>query len=86
MGCYSVGRKDDVITLSTGEKIVPLAQENRISASPVVSSCIMFGRGQEQAGLLVEVAVDFSFGPSDEAALANFRNQLWYVRILQMET
>ncbi|KIP12187.1 hypothetical protein PHLGIDRAFT_62555 [Phlebiopsis gigantea 11061_1 CR5-6] len=72
-----VARKDDVITLSTGEKIVPIAQESRINASPLVSGCVMFGREQEQAGLLVEVAAEHSFEAGDEAALASFRNKIW---------
>lgn len=93
----SVGRKDDVITLSTGkhqllsarisqsqvaykgEKIVPVAQEGRVSASPLVTGCVMFGREQEQAGLLVEVASSHTFSPSDEAALIDFRRKLWYI-------
>lgn len=83
--CDSVARKDDVITLSTGEKIVPIAQESRINASPLVSGCVMFGREQEQAGLLVEVAADYSFEAGDEAALASFRNKIWCEFFLRRE-
>lgn len=38
----------------------------------------MFGREQEQAGVLVETAPDQTFDPSDTKALAEFRNKLWY--------
>ncbi|EKM51562.1 uncharacterized protein PHACADRAFT_127221 [Phanerochaete carnosa HHB-10118-sp] len=74
-----VGRKDDVITLSTGEKIVPLPQENHIRTCPMVMGCLMFGRAREQAGLLVELAKEHTFDPSDEVALIQFRNKLWPV-------
>lgn len=39
----------------------------------------MFGRGRLQAGILVEPKPEYSFDPSDEAKLADFRNKIWYV-------
>ncbi|EKM51563.1 uncharacterized protein PHACADRAFT_212203 [Phanerochaete carnosa HHB-10118-sp] len=74
-----VGRKDDVIILSTGEKIVPIPQEGHIGTCPMVMGCLMFGREREQAGLLVELAERHAFDPNDEAALVQFRNELWPV-------
>ncbi|EKM59937.1 uncharacterized protein PHACADRAFT_206156 [Phanerochaete carnosa HHB-10118-sp] len=72
-----VGRKDDVIILSTGEKIVPVSQEGYISASPLVSGCIMFGREREQPGIIVEPQPAYAVDPNDMAALAKFRNKIW---------
>ncbi|GJE96032.1 acetyl-CoA synthetase-like protein [Phanerochaete sordida] len=73
-----VGRKDDVITLSTGEKIVPLPQEGCIMASPLVAGCVMFGRERAQAGVLIEprrMTVDLQ----EEVALELFRDSIWPV-------
>lgn len=39
----------------------------------------MFGREQEQAGLLVEVASDYAFPSNDENALVDFRKKIWYM-------
>ena len=50
-----------------------------MNASPLVTGCVLFGREQEQAGILVEVAAEHAFNPNDEAALAEFRRKLWYV-------
>ncbi|GJE92597.1 acetyl-CoA synthetase-like protein [Phanerochaete sordida] len=72
-----VGRRDDVIILSNGEKIVPLQQEDYINGSPLVRDCLMFGREREQAGLLVEPAPEHTIDPNDERALASFRNKIW---------
>ncbi|GJE88440.1 acetyl-CoA synthetase-like protein [Phanerochaete sordida] len=74
-----VGRKDDVIILSNGEKIVPIPQEGHIGTSPLLMGAVMFGRGREQAGLLVEPAEKYAFDPRDEAALIRFRHMLWPV-------
>ena len=41
----------------------------------------MFGRGRLQAGILVEPKPEYSFDPSDEAKLADFRNKIWYVSV-----
>ncbi|GJF00095.1 acetyl-CoA synthetase-like protein [Phanerochaete sordida] len=70
-----VARKDDVIILGTGEKIVPAHQEAHITASPLVAGCVMFGREHAQPGILIEPhrAVD----PRDATALAAFRNAMW---------
>lgn len=38
----------------------------------------MFGRGQTQAGVLLELRPDAAFAPNDEAALTAFRNKVWY--------
>ncbi|GJE98682.1 putative NRPS-like protein biosynthetic cluster [Phanerochaete sordida] len=72
-----VGRKDDVITLSTGEKIVPIPQEAYVTSSPFVYGCVMFGREREQPGILIEPRAEHVVDPSDENALVTFRNKIW---------
>ncbi|KAJ3543082.1 hypothetical protein NM688_g5900 [Phlebia brevispora] len=72
-----VGRKDDVIVLGTGEKIVPLQQEEHITINPMVMGALMFGREREQAGILIEPHPKYAVDPDDEAALAEFRNKIW---------
>ncbi|GJE92564.1 acetyl-CoA synthetase-like protein [Phanerochaete sordida] len=71
------GRLDDVIVLSNAEKIVPIPQEGHITTSPMVSGAVMFGRGREQAGVLVEPTPKCAIDPGDDIALADFRNAIW---------
>lgn len=61
-----------------GEKIVPLPQEGYLSSVPFVSGALMFGRGQTQAGVLIEPRGDAAIDPNDEKALTEFRNKIWY--------
>ncbi|KIP12189.1 hypothetical protein PHLGIDRAFT_371020 [Phlebiopsis gigantea 11061_1 CR5-6] len=72
-----VGRKDDVITLSTGEKVVPIPQEGIISAGHGVAGCLMFGREREQPGIIVEPMPEDAIDPDDQMALGRLRNKLW---------
>ena len=72
-----MGRKDDVITLGTGEKIVPIPQEGHVTANPLVFGCVMFGREREQPGILIEPQPGYAVDPHDSAALAAFRNKIW---------
>lgn len=43
----------------------------------MVKGAVMFGRGREQAGILIEPAPQFEIDPNDEAALIDFRNKIW---------
>ncbi|TRM56544.1 hypothetical protein BD626DRAFT_618939 [Schizophyllum amplum] len=74
-----VGRKDDVIVHSTGEKTVPAPMENVVLASPLVRVAIMFGRGRDEAGILIEPAPRHAVDVNDDAQLAAFRNAVWPV-------
>ena len=78
--CVSVGRTDDVIVLSSGEKVVPVAPESHMLSSPCVKGAVMFGRTRLQPGLLLEPAPGFEIDPRDETQLAKFRNLVWYVQ------
>lgn len=77
MSIDSIGRADDVIILASGEKTVPAPMESVIASSPLVQGVVMFGRERNQVGILIEPrqAVDVD----DEKAVAEFRNQIWYV-------
>ncbi|GJE99007.1 acetyl-CoA synthetase-like protein [Phanerochaete sordida] len=72
-----VGRKDDVIVLGNGEKVVPIPQEGLITANRLVSAAVMFGRGREQCGVLIEPRPEHAVQPNDQAALVEFRNKIW---------
>ncbi|TCD62141.1 hypothetical protein EIP91_007293 [Steccherinum ochraceum] len=72
-----VGRTDDVIVLRSGEKVVPLPQEDYLNSVPMVSSAIMFGRGQSQPGVVIELMAGHTIDPKDEKAVIDMRNQLW---------
>lgn len=74
---FSVGRVDDVITLGSGEKIVPLAQENFLATRPTVQGAIMFGRGKSEPGILLEPTPEHAFDPKDAKRLVEYRNNIW---------
>ncbi|PBK96038.1 acetyl-CoA synthetase-like protein [Armillaria gallica] len=66
------GRADDQIIHNTGEKV-----SSMLNQDPHVSAAVMFGRGQFQAGVLVEPKPQFALDPGDETKVANFRNLIW---------
>lgn len=70
-----IGRNDDVIVLSNGEKLNPVDTEGRISgAHPAVSGVLVFGQGQFMPGLLLEVrGVDVS----DAAERSRLIEEIW---------
>ncbi|PPR02158.1 hypothetical protein CVT26_012119 [Gymnopilus dilepis] len=71
------GRTDDQIMHSTGEKTNPGPLENMLNQDPHVQSSVMFGRGEFQAGVIIDPKAEFKFDPSDENKLAEFRNKIW---------
>ncbi|GJE93359.1 acetyl-CoA synthetase-like protein, partial [Phanerochaete sordida] len=72
-----VGRKDDVIVLGAGEKVVPLTQESVLLAHPAVTGAVMFGRGKAQCGVLVEVGPGYEGDPRDPAYADRLRDAIW---------
>ncbi|KAF7291295.1 Acetyl-CoA synthetase-like protein [Mycena indigotica] len=73
-----IGRADDVITLSNGEKVVPGPQEDILSTSPLIAGLVLFGRGRDRLGLLIEPsAAAEAVDPADAASLGKFRNAVW---------
>ncbi|KAG1835812.1 putative aminoadipate reductase [Suillus subalutaceus] len=72
-----VGRIDDVLVLSSGEKTVPAPMESIICANPYVNGTVIFGRGRNQVGILIEPRVGCEIDVDDEKHLAEFRNRVW---------
>ncbi|KAF8154594.1 hypothetical protein B0H34DRAFT_783744 [Crassisporium funariophilum] len=72
-----VGRKDDVIIHSSGEKTVPAPMEDIIMSNPYVMGTLIFGREHVQAGVLIELKPQFAIDVDNEQELARLRNTLW---------
>ncbi|TFY82198.1 hypothetical protein EWM64_g1812 [Hericium alpestre] len=72
-----LGRTDDQIMLSTGEKTNPGPLEGILMTDPHIACAIMFGRGKFQNGVIIEPKEEFAFDPRDEGKLAEFRNRIW---------
>ena len=49
-----LGRNDDLIVLSTGEKVLPYVHERLLESHPMVKRAVVFGNGQFELGVLVE--------------------------------
>lgn len=49
-----IGRTDDVVVLSTGEKVNPVAMQDALSAHPLLKGALVVGQGRFRAALLVE--------------------------------
>lgn len=79
----SVGRADDVIVLSSGEKLVPIPAEDLINKSPLVAMSMLFGREQSSVGVIVEPRKPILAG--DETAAAAFRESIMYVLLEHRE-
>ncbi|KAF8054252.1 putative aminoadipate reductase [Lyophyllum atratum] len=74
-----VGRIDDVIIHSSGEKTVPAPMEDIVMSSPYVMGTVMFGREHDQPGILIEPKAEHAIDITDQAQLADLRNKLWSV-------
>ncbi|KAJ3824337.1 acetyl-CoA synthetase-like protein [Lentinula raphanica] len=72
-----VGRIDDVIIHSSGEKTVPGPIEAIISADPLVCGALVFGRQRDQPGILLEPSPEYSIDVKNEAEVSKFRNAIW---------
>ncbi|KAG2145295.1 putative aminoadipate reductase [Suillus bovinus] len=72
-----VGRMDDVLVLSSGEKTVPAPMEGIICVNPYVAGAVVFGRGRNQVGVLIEPRAGCEIDVDDEKQLAEFRNRVW---------
>ena len=58
---------------------MPIPQEGAIVADPIVAGAVMFGRGKNQCGVLIEHRPEHAVDPHDPAALVEFRNKIWCV-------
>ncbi|KAH7913622.1 putative aminoadipate reductase [Hygrophoropsis aurantiaca] len=72
-----VGRVDDVLILSSGEKTVPAPMEGVIGANPIVGGTAMFGRERNQVGILIEPRPGYEIDIDDQKQVAEFRNKIW---------
>lgn len=72
-----VGRKDDVIMHASGEKTVPGPIEDIINAQPIIRAAIVFGRGRNQAGLLVEPKSGLLQDFNDLKQRSGFIDKIW---------
>jgi acyl-CoA synthetase (AMP-forming)/AMP-acid ligase II len=70
----SIGRGDDVLILASGENVVPAPMEDIIMSSPLVGGTLIFGRGRNQVGVLLESRPDVKVDD-----LVEFRNKIWCV-------
>ena len=68
-----------MITLASGEKIVPTPMEGIIMGSPLLQGAVIFGRERNQVGILVEPRPKHTVDVLDENAVASFRNEIWSV-------
>ncbi|KAF8869841.1 hypothetical protein CPB85DRAFT_1356315 [Mucidula mucida] len=71
------GRRDDQIMHSTGEKTNAGPLESILNQDRNVLSCVVFGRGKPQAGVLVDPIPTLSIDSNDSAALEEFRTRIW---------
>ncbi|TFK74185.1 putative aminoadipate reductase [Pluteus cervinus] len=72
-----VGRIDDVIIHSSGEKTVPTPMENTITSSPWVNSVILCGREHEFVSALIEPNEPVK--PSNPHEFDDFIDKIWPV-------
>ncbi|KAJ7776525.1 putative aminoadipate reductase [Mycena maculata] len=72
-----VGRIDDTIIHSSGEKTVPGPMEDIITSSPYITGAVMFGRARPQTGILIETTPSLQIDVQDVDQLAALRNKIW---------
>ncbi|KAF8971811.1 hypothetical protein BDZ97DRAFT_1913708 [Flammula alnicola] len=74
-----VGRVDDVIIHSSGEKTVPPPMEALMTSSPHITDVVMFGHAHDQPGVLIEPASAYEIDVENLEQVAQFRNLVWPV-------
>ncbi|KAF7314832.1 Non-canonical non-ribosomal peptide synthetase FUB8 [Mycena kentingensis (nom. inval.)] len=74
-----VGRIDDVVVHSNSEKTVPGPMEDIIISDPRVAATMIFGRGRDRAGILIEPVKAKEIDVADPVQVAALRNELWPV-------
>lgn len=76
-----VGRLDDQVPLSNGEKVNPTPILDALSATHQVDHTIVFGKARPRAGLLIQLKSSSSLQPSDghwnETTVQQGREALW---------
>ncbi|KAG9010812.1 hypothetical protein FRB94_009719 [Tulasnella sp. JGI-2019a] len=72
-----IGRIDDQVMLSTGDKTNSGPIERIISTSPLVKHSVVFGRGKPQNGILLQPTKGNEIDTNDKVAVARFRPAVW---------
>ncbi|KAF5350345.1 hypothetical protein D9758_012816 [Tetrapyrgos nigripes] len=72
-----VGRADDQIMHSNGEKTNPVPLESILNQDPHIQASVMFGRVRFQAGVIIEPVPALQFDPSDETQRDAFLQKIW---------
>ncbi|KAF7343921.1 General substrate transporter [Mycena venus] len=72
-----VGRIDDVIVHTSGEKTVPAPMEDIVLSSPIVSGVVMFGWEREQTGILIETIPSLKIDVHNSVEVIEMRNKIW---------
>ncbi|THG95287.1 hypothetical protein EW145_g7985, partial [Phellinidium pouzarii] len=72
-----IGRTDDQIMHSTGEKTNPGPLEAMLNQDAIVQGAMMFGRSRFHCGILVQPKEPFAFDPVDTKKVIEFRNLIW---------
>lgn len=73
-----LGRNDDLLVLSTGEKVLPNKLEATLSRQDGVKTAVLFGQNREEVGVLVEPDVPLQKEDEDP-----FVERIW--RVVQQE-
>lgn len=73
----TVGRLDDQIVLSTGEKTNAIPLEAILHSDPRIEYAVMFGRSRPHNGVLIMPHGCYSFDPSDSERLDEFKESIW---------
>ncbi|KAF7360648.1 General substrate transporter [Mycena venus] len=72
-----IGRIDDVIVHTSGEKTVPAPMEDIVLSSPFITGAVMFGWEREQTGILIEPTPSLRIDVHDSAKVLELRNKIW---------
>ncbi|KAF8193608.1 hypothetical protein K438DRAFT_1720091 [Mycena galopus ATCC 62051] len=72
-----VGRVDDAIVHTSGEKTVPAPMEDIVLSSPLVAGAVMFGNERPQTGILIETISSLQIDIHDPPQVAELRNKIW---------
>ena len=67
-----IGRLDDRLTLTNGEKVLPIPMEGRIRQDPLVRECCIFGTGKSIPGIFI-----FRNEDSSEMSDDKFIDAIW---------
>ncbi|EJD42005.1 acetyl-CoA synthetase-like protein [Auricularia subglabra TFB-10046 SS5] len=72
-----IGRLDDQIVLSTGEKTNAIPLEGILRSNPLIEYAVVFGRGRPHNGVIIMPPAEHAFDPSDKERLHEYRDAIW---------